>query len=67
MTLTELLESLDNASKIVVTVNDSDDTELVTFFAGGYTQILGSLLEREIDKLSIKSNTAIVVKLAANE
>lgn len=67
MTLTELLESLENASKIVVTVNDSDDTELVTFFAGGYEQILGSLLEREIDKLSIKSNTAIVVKLAANE
>ena len=65
MTLLELLGSLDNASKIVVTVNDADGVELVTFFAGGYEQILSTLLEREIDSLSIKSNTAIVVKLAS--
>lgn len=65
MTLLELLGSLDNASKIVVTVNDADGVELVTFFAGGYEQILSTLLEREIDSLSIKSNTALVVKLAS--
>jgi hypothetical protein len=65
MTLVELLGSLENASKIVITVNDADGVELVTFFAGGYEQILGSLLEREIDTVSIKSNTALVVKLAS--
>lgn len=65
MTLLELLGSLDNASKIIVTVNDADGVELVTFFAGGYEQILSSLLEREIYSLSIKSNTQLVVKLAS--
>ena len=65
MTLLELLGSLENASKIVVTVNDADGVELVTFFAGGYEQILSTLLEREIDSLTIKSNTALVVKLAS--
>ena len=67
MTLTELLAAIENGSKMVVTVLEADDTELVKFFAGGYEQILSSLLEREVDKLTINGNTAITVKLVDNK
>ena len=67
MTLTELLMTIKNDSKLVVTVLESDGTELVKFFASGYAQILSSLLEREIDELIITNNTAITVKLVDNK
>ena len=64
MTLTELLVAIQNASKLVVTVQEHDGSELVTFYASGYEQILASLLAREVAELTIKGNTAITVKLA---
>ena len=62
MTLAELLASLQNAEKIVVTVvNGSDNKELVKFYASGYEQILSSILSQDVAKLTVVGAAAITV------
>lgn len=62
MTLTQLLASLQNAEKILVTVLDgSTNKELVKFYAGGYENILDSILLQNVAKLTVASATAITV------
>ena len=62
MTLEQLLASLQNAEKIVVTViNGSDNKELVKFYASGYEQILASILAQDVAKLTVVGATAITV------
>lgn len=61
MTLTQLLASLQNAEKILVTVLDGSKAELVKFYAGGYENILDSILSQNVAKLTVASATAITV------
>lgn len=61
MTLTQLLASLQNAEKILVTVLDGSGTELVKFYAGGYENILDSILSQDVAKLTVTNATAITV------
>lgn len=61
MTLTQLLASLQNAEKILVTVLDGSNKELVKFYAGGYENILDSILSQNVAKLTVASATAITV------
>ena len=61
MTLTQLLASLQNAEKILVTVLDGSNAELVKFYAGGYENILDSILSQNVAKLTVASATAITV------
>ena len=44
MTLAQLLAALQNAEKILVTVLDGANVELVKFYAGGYENILATIL-----------------------
>lgn len=61
MTLAQLLASLQNAEKILVTVLDGTNAELVKFYAGGYQNILDSILTQDVAKLTVSSATAITV------
>ena len=61
MTLTQLLASLQNAEKILVTVLDGANVELVKFYAGGYENILDSILSQNVAKLTVTNATAITV------
>lgn len=61
MTLSQLLASLQNSEKILVTVLDGSKAELVKFYAGGYENILDSILSQNVAKLTVGSATAITV------
>ena len=61
MTLAELLVTLQNAAKIVVFVKNADGSDLITFYANGYEQVLASVLARDVDKLTVGSNQITVV------
>lgn len=61
MTLAELLVTLQNASKIMVFVKEADNSDLITFYASGYEQVLASVLARDVDKLTVGSNQITVV------
>ena len=61
MTLSQLLASLQNSEKILVTVLDGSGTELVKFYAGGYENILDSILSQNVAKLTVANATAITV------
>lgn len=63
MTLQEFFAALTN-SNAVVTVQSSDNTELVKVFASGYEQLLASLLAETVDKITISGNAAITIVLA---
>ena len=64
MTLSEFLAALNNPNA-VVTVVDSDNTELVKVYASGYEQLLATLLAREVDKVTIASANGVIVLLKA--
>lgn len=64
MTLAEFLAALNNP-QAVVTVLDSDNTELIKLFAAGYEQLLAELLSREVDKVTIAQMNAVTVLLKA--
>lgn len=61
MTLSQLLASLQNAEKILVTVLDGSNVELVKFYAGGYENILDSILSQDVAKLTVNNANAITV------
>ena len=61
MTLTQLLSALQNAEKILVTVLDGSNAELVKFYAGGYQNILDSILSQNVAKLTVANANAITV------
>lgn len=62
MTLAEFLAALNNPQAIV-SVMDSDNTELIKLYAAGYTQLIAELLEREISKVTIATKDAVNVLL----
>ena len=64
MTLSEFLAALNNP-QAVVTVNDSDNTELIKMYAAGYAQLLATLLAREVDKVTVVNQAAITILLKA--
>ena len=61
MTLSQLLASLQNAEKILVTVLDGSNVELVKFYAGGYENILDTILSQDVAKLTVNNANAITV------
>ena len=64
MTLSEFLAALTNA-QAVVTVIESDNTELVKLYAAGYSQLLATLLAREVDKVTSANAKGVSVLLNA--
>lgn len=62
MTVQQFLAALTN-DKMLVTIVDSDDTELVKLYAQGYEQLLSTLLAREIATCTIVNPTSATLKL----
>lgn len=62
MKLTELLSVMAN-TKITVTLVDADDNTLVSFVNTGYSNLSTSLLEREVKRWTIVSNSSVTVVL----
>lgn len=64
MTLQALLTAITQA-KILVTILDSNDVELIKFYTGGQAQIADALLERTVSNIKIENNGAITVELSS--
>ena len=62
MTLSDFLAALNNP-QAVVTVVESDNTELVKVNAAGYAQLLATLLAREVDKVTVANANSLSVLL----
>lgn len=65
MTLQNLLPTLSKNSSLNITLVDSDDSNLITFNAAGYTSVESDLFSRTVNKITVESNKSIVVKLNA--
>ena len=63
MTVEQFLAALTN-DKMLITILDYDDSELVKLYAQGYEQLLASLLAETVDKITISGNAAITIVLA---
>ena len=65
MTLSEFLTALNNPN-MLITVQDSDNSELIKLYAAGHAQLLATLLAREIDKVTIVNpqNATVLLKAA---
>lgn len=61
MTLYQLLQTLQNAKNMVITVLDGSNTELVKFYAEGYENIVVSILSQDVAKLTITNPNNITV------
>ena len=64
MTLQQLLTAITQA-KILVTVLDANDVELIKFYTGGQASLDATLLARTVTNLKIENNGAVVVELAS--
>lgn len=61
MTLYQLLQTLQSAKNMVVTVLDGSNKELVKFYAEGYENIVIAVLEQDVAKLTVNNANAITV------
>lgn len=62
MTLQQLITAITQA-KIIITVLDSNDEELIKFYTGGQSYLAPTLLAREVANIKIENQTTIVVEL----
>lgn len=62
MTLEQLITAITQA-KIIITVLDSNDTELIRFYTGGQAQLAPTLLARTVSNIKIENQSTIVVEL----
>ena len=62
MTLEQLITAITQA-KIIITVLDSNDTELIKFYTGGQSYLAEDLLDRKVANIKIENQTTIVVEL----
>ena len=62
MSLLDFFQALDN-DNAVITILDSDNTELVKVYASGSSQLLATLLARTVGSFKVTSPTAITVTL----
>lgn len=63
MSLLDFFQALDN-NNAVITIIDDDGTELVKVYASGSSQLLATLLARNVATFKVNSPTAITVTLA---
>lgn len=62
MTLQQLITAITQA-KIIITILDSNDVELIKFYTGGQAYLDGDLLARQVANIKIENQTTIVVEL----
>lgn len=63
MTVQQFLAALTN-DKMLITILDYDDSELVKLYAQGYEQLLASLLSRDIEAVTVVNQTSATIQLA---
>lgn len=63
MSLLDFFRALDN-DNAVITIIDDNGTELVKVYASGSSQLLATLLARNVATFKVNSPTAITVNLA---
>ena len=64
MTLQQLMTAITQA-KIMVTILDANDVELIKFYTGGQGMLDSALLARTVTNIKIENNASIVVELAS--
>lgn len=64
MTLEQLITAITQA-KIVISVLNNNDEELIKFYTGGQGQLAPALLARTVSNVKIENATTIVVELNA--
>ncbi len=62
MKLEQLITAITQA-KIIITVLDSNDVELIKFYTGGQNYLAEDLLDREVANIKIENQTTIIVEL----
>lgn len=62
MRLQDLITAITQA-KIVITVLDSNDVELIKFYTGGQSYLAEDLLTRIVSNIKIENQSTIVVEL----
>jgi hypothetical protein len=62
MTLEQLITAITQA-KIIITILDSNDVELIKFYTGGQNYLATDLLSRQVANIKIENQTTIVVEL----
>ena len=65
MTLSALLAALSSNTNVNITLMESNDTQLITFMAGGYASIESDLGARTVDTIKVNTSTSITISLAA--
>ena len=65
MSLLDFFQALDN-DNAVITIIDDNGTELVKVYASGSSQLLATLLARNVATFKVNSPTAITVNLATD-
>jgi len=64
MTLQQLITAITQA-KILISVLDENNVELIKFYTGGQSQLASTLLAREVANFKIENQNTIVVELKA--
>ena len=62
MTLQQLITAITQA-KIIITILDSNDVELIKFYTGGQAYLDDDLLARQVANIKIENQSTIVVEL----
>lgn len=62
MRLQDLITAITQA-KIIITVLDSNDVELIKFYTGGQSYLAEDLLTRIVSNIKIENQSTIVVEL----
>ena len=64
MTLMQLISAIES-TKILISVRDANETELIKFYTGGQAQLSDTLKSRTVSTIKIENQTTIVVELSA--
>lgn len=66
MALKQLIDAI-KSKKILITVRDSNEDELIKFYTGGQDALTTTLLNRVVTVINIENQTSITVDLAPAE
>lgn len=64
MTLMQLISAIES-NKILISVRDANETELIKFYTGGQDQLSDALKTRTVSTIKIENQTTIVVELSS--
>lgn len=63
MNLSDLLVALSGNTQLYITLTDKTGAELITFNAGGYSNVESDLGTREVQKITLESLNKVAIAL----